>query len=169
MNSHGTRTKYNYHGCRCDECKAANRIYTSARRNTHPNALVSAKAAKKHLRKLQRGDVGLRAVRDVTGLSCSRLGDVRRGHAHRVTRSTERLILSVTPEAYSGGARVSGKQTLRLIQKLRDEGFTYQRLATQLNLWPKTLQRIVNRKGNVLADTQMRVERFYNLIMLEAA
>lgn len=130
-----------------------------------PNPLVPAKAVGKHLRKLQRHAVGLRAVRDVTGLSFSRLGDLRQGKARRVMLKTERLVLSVTVEAYAGGARISGKKTIRLIRDLRAEGFTYDRLAAQLNLWPDTLHRLVNRKGTVRADTAMRVEKFYNLVM----
>jgi hypothetical protein len=116
---------------------------------------------------MRRG-VGLRSVSDVTGVTFSRLGDVRRGKSTRVTLRTERLILNVTANAYAGGARVNGNKTLRLVEKLRREGFTYERLAKQLDLWPETLHRMMKRKGDVIASTEMRVEKFYRALMAES-
>lgn len=168
---HGNRTRYIHRGCRCGPCREANRVYSVERRRQfpHPNALVSAKAVKRHLRLLGRRGVGLRAVRDVTGLNLTRLLELRSGNAGRVTRRTERLILNVTSEAYADAARIPGKRTICLIKRMKRQGFNYRQLALKLDLWPETLQRIVKRKGNVLAKTQMKVERFYNRLMAEAA
>lgn len=168
---HGTRTRYLHRKCRCEPCREANSAYAAARyRNSaRPNPLVPATAARKHLRLLNRHGVGIDSVSDVTGLGTSPLQQLRAGRRERVTLKTEQLILGVTIDAYAGGARIPARRTIYLVKRLRGEGFTYERLAVQLNLWPETLHRLVKRNGTVLADTQMRVEKFYNRLMLEAA
>jgi hypothetical protein len=153
------------------ECKLANSTYTAARRqkDPHPNALRSSEVSTAHLRFLQVSSVGLRAVSDVTGVSFTRLRELRSGKVTKVTRKIESRILSVTVDAYAGGANVSARRTIELVKKLRREGFTYERLARQMDLWPDTLHRLVKRKGNIRADTEMRVAKFYSLFIAEEA
>lgn len=167
MTPHGTTARYNYHRCRCPECKEAQRLYSARRRrnNPHPNRLVSAKRVARHLRKLHRYEIGLRSLSDITGMSFPYLGAVRSGKRRRVRLQTERMILSITREAYAGGARIPSGPTAKRLRRLRREGFTYNKLGEQLNLWPETLMKIVNRKKTVRASTQMKVEKFYRRIM----
>lgn len=167
MAPHGSAARYNYHSCRCSKCKESQRVYSKIRRskNPHPNRLVPAGPTAKHLRKLRRHKVGLRSLRDITGMSFSHLRLLRAGKKQFVQLRTERKILQITGEAYAGGARISSVPTAIRLRRLRQEGFTYSRLAVQLKLWPETLMKIVNRKALVRASTEMKVEKFYNKIM----
>ena len=166
---HG-RSCYINHACRCKICSAASRVYHQRWRERHPNPnrLVSAERTWRHLCELSEQGVGVRSVADVTGLSTARLGSIRAGSKGRVTLSTERRVLSVTAEAYAGGAKVPAGKAKRMVKALRREGFTYKRLGDETGLWPRSIKQITTRTW-VRGKTQMRLERFYNLLNQEAA
>lgn len=166
----GNRSRYLNGRCRCAPCKAANSAYVRERRarNPHPNALVLDKAAKRHLRKLRRQGVGLDSIQDVTGLGRTTISDIRNGARSKITRTTERLILSVTKDAYAGGARIPARKTIYMVKRLVREGFTEERLSVRLGLERSTIPRLVKRNTLVEGVTQMKVERFYNRLMLES-
>lgn len=165
--THGKRATYIRRGCRCAPCKEANRLYNIEYRRArpHPNAMVNARRAKRHILKLSKHGVGLRAIRDVTGMSFSHLGEIRRGTCARVRTTTERRLLAITADAHADHATICGARTLRLVMKLRSEGFGYHQLALRLDMCSEALERLVRRKGNVKAVTQMKVQKFYDRIM----
>lgn len=171
MSEHGTRARYIHYDCRCLPCKKANSDYAAARyrARSRSNPLVSSDVTRRHLRLLKRSGVGVRVVSDITGIPFQHVSSLRNRKDARVTLRTEQLILGVTIGAYSGGAKVPARKTIRLVKRLRREGFTYHRLAVQFNFWPQTLQRLVKRNKTVTADTEMRVQKFYDRVMAEAA
>jgi hypothetical protein len=162
--THGTRTAYTWHRCRCNPCTEANRVYNERRRAPRSNYLIPGSVAQAHLKGLQQSGVGLRSVHDVTGISVSRLFEITTGAA-RIKRKTQRLILDVTADAHADGARIPSGPTVKMVRQLKREGFNYKQLALRLDMCPEALQRMVKRKGNVLARTQMRLEKFYMRIM----
>jgi hypothetical protein len=100
----GTRSRY-VAGCRCQPCIVANRIYA---RNwerhhsrvrwgieTHTDRLVDVTEARNHLLWLQSRGIGLRRLRDATGLSRSNLTEIRIGRRTHITRTTANRIVAV--------------------------------------------------------------------------
>lgn len=158
--SHGLRKTY-ASGCHCVLCKRANADY-QARRDAFGPYLVSAERARKHLRRLK-GTVGLVTVADITGIHIVRLGAIRSGKTRSIRPERERVILNVDANAAD---IVSAKEVHRMTKELLKEGFTHRSLGERMGLnGPFRIQR----KDFVRAKTQMRLEKFYNKIMAEAA
>ena len=159
--AHGHRVRY-IAGCRCDQCRAANNSYererAKARKSGDWNGIVSAEPARQHLLALQQKGVGKRAVASCTDLSVDLIAEIRLGRRPSVRARTERLILAVTTDMASDGARVRAGKTLTLINQLLDEGFTKTALAGRLGYKSPQLQ--VGKK-NVTVRLAYRIERLH--------
>lgn len=166
---HGMRLKY-MGGCRCLLCRAANSSYETsralARKNGDWNGLVPANAARRRLRKLSRQGVGRRAVAEACGVGLTTLVEIKSGRKQLIRARTERKILNVDRWAVAGAGHVPAERTWKIIAWLIDEGFSKAEIARRLGFKRPALQ--FNRR-KVLARTAMKVERFYNRIMLEKA
>jgi hypothetical protein len=166
---HGRRARY-VAGCRCDECRAGNRLYARARTariiRGGWNGTVPADQARKHLRALSRAGVGRRAVHDACGISQSVLSAIRRGRKSTVRRDTERRILAVDRGAISDHALVAAGPTWRKVRELLEEGFTQAELARRLGYVRPALQFGARR---VTAVTALRVERLWRQYQEPAA
>src|SRR5581483_5514038 len=132
---HGTRARY-VTGCRCQECREANRLFYHIRIKEkifgRSNGLVSAQAARRHMLKLSAQGVGRRAIGAACGVADSILTLIRSGRRKTIRANTERRILSVTRDAIADKALVSNGRTWKLIDRLLQEGFTRTELARRL-------------------------------------
>jgi hypothetical protein len=165
---HGTRLKY-MGGCKCMLCRAANSRYETerslARSNGDWNGIVSAAAARRHIRRLSTLGVGYKTVADAASVARSIVMKIRSGERERIRQRTERSILGVNRKAYAGGALIDADPTWRKINKLLEEGFTKAELACRFGLKTRALQ---FKHFEVTAKTAARVDRFYRITMAGA-
>lgn len=141
--AHGDRLRY-IAGCRCDLCRKANSAYERerirARREGDWNGIVSAEKARAHLIKLSKQGVGRRAVAYATDVAESIVHQIRMGTRTRVRARTERLILKVSPAMALDGANKRAARTWKLIDELREEGYTDAFIAKRLGYKRPALQ-----------------------------
>jgi hypothetical protein len=140
---HGVRARY-VSGCRCEECRRANREYAHSRAlatiRGQDNGLVSASRAKAHLDALSKKGIGRRSVQDIAGVGDTTLQEIRSGKKTLIRKQTETAILAVTSEVVTEAMLVSGRGVLATLERMREhEGWTHRELAKRLGY-----------KGNVL-------------------
>lgn len=140
MRQHGTHARYVLgpnvddqpgHGCRCDECRHANKLYERQRQRRVEPPYVGADRARDHILWLREQGVGLKTVAKRSGVahgSLSKLmyGDAARGMgpSKRIRPATERAILSVTTVDALAGSRVPADETWRHINELVSRGWS---------------------------------------------
>lgn len=163
--THGTRTCYVYHACRCDECKLAARLYAQ-RKRPRLNPLVDAGSTRRHIKALGRAGVGVRSVAEILGGSVNHVRQMKSGEIVRVTLRTQNSVLSIPFDAHSDNGLVRATKTISMIQRLRREGFTNKQLALSFEIDDRSIYLLVRRKRFVKARTAMKVEKFYNKIMV---
>lgn len=154
---HGNRLRY-LAGCKCFACRRSNSDYERQRKVARLagdwNGIVSATRARSHLMALSRRGVGKRAVGAAADVAMTVLTDIRTGKKPRIRARTERKILAVTPDMLSDRALVKASGALRLIEQLRDEGFTKAELARRLGYANAALQ---FRHGRMTARNVQRI------------
>lgn len=213
---HGTRARYVSGGCRCDQCREANRLAYHARQRrgielaaelapaalvvtrTYPNGqrqrracpgvfgeacvkgrllradsapvcrdcrgrlsfngLVSAAAARKHIRSLGSRGVGYKSIADAASLAPQVVLRVRGGKLLRVRVETARKILAVDVGARAGGARVAAHRTWARLDALIARGYTKVWIARQLGQRGPGLQ--VGRE-NVTVSMAYEVQKLF--------
>lgn len=164
---HGTRLKY-LAGCPCLPCRAANSRYESdrarARRNGDWNGLVSADAARKHILRLSKQNVGRRAVSAASDVSATIIAQIKCGRRTQIRQRTQDRILQVTKLAVSDAALVPAHNTWRQIRTLLAEGFSKAELARRLGFRTPALQL---GKDRILARSAVRIDRLYRILMKE--
>lgn len=132
-------------GCRCDECRKANREHARARALAKvfgkTNRLVSADRARKHLDYLSKKGIGRRSVQDIAGVGDTTLQEIRSGKKTHIREQTEATILAVTSEVVTEAMLVSGRGVLATLERLRvHEGWTHKELARRLGYKGNALQ-----------------------------
>ena len=140
-----------------------------------PLATVRAGRSRRRLLILSKRGIGRKAVSEFTSLDHRTIQRIKNGRTKYVRRETQELIFSVPFNAFCNRAVIDSGPTLKLIARAQREGFTKSEIARRLS--PKvrdkykpghaSLQIALN--GKVLAQTQMKVERFLNRLMEEAA
>lgn len=140
---HGRRARY-CAGCRCDDCRRANREYEQSRVRARIggdwNGLRPADAARAHLLKLRRQGVGLRIVEDASGVARSILLAIVQRKRRQVRARTERKILGVTSAARGDATLISARDTWQRIGWLLEEGFTKRQLSKLIGQGGRALQ-----------------------------
>lgn len=131
------------------------------------NGLVSALPAKRHLARLNKAGVGLRAVAASVDVARSILQKIKSGSKQQIRANTERKILSVTRDAFSGGAQVPASSTNRQLISLLNEGFTKRRLAKELGYKGPALQ--LGTLPKITGRNAVRVDHLYRRYMEDAA
>lgn len=158
---HGERLRY-MAGCRCDACRAANSRYECERQRARKtgdwNGIVSAAAARAHMLRLRRRNVGRRAIQAATDIGDSILQEIASGKRLRIRARTERLILAVDVTARSDRSLVPAGKTWQRIRELLDEQYTEAFIAKRLGYTNRYLQ---FGRERVTARTAYRVERLY--------
>lgn len=158
---HGDRVKY-VAGCRCERCREANTLYESARKQARArgdwNGLVTADAARAHLKLLQAEGLGRRTVAEAAGVGETVLQEIVACTKQRIRARTSRRILAVTTGARADASLVPATKVWRLIRDLYRQGFTEGDIATRLGYARPYLQ---IGKGRVLAITELQIERLH--------
>jgi hypothetical protein len=128
---------------------------------------VSAGRSRRRLITLSRHGVGRRAVHEVTEIDHRTLARIKNGKTKYVRRETQELIFSVSLNAHCDHALVRASETRRMIRTLtkrHDMGFTQSEIAKRIGNKPRTngyATLHIGRKANVLARSQMRIEKLY--------
>lgn len=149
MSEHGTRTHY-VKGCRCDDCRTANREY-ARRRDRHlrrvaygieqPTArYVDAAEARKHLQWLRSWGIGLKTVAQHTGVSRTSLQQIASGETRKVLVDTERKVLNVLRDTRHPQLLVDASLTWKRIAWLQQRGWSKARIARELGYSSRALQ-----------------------------
>lgn len=158
---HGERMRY-MAGCRCDACRAANSRYESersrARQSGDWNGIVPAAAARAHILRLRRCNVGRRAIAAATDIGETIVHEIATGKRRRIRARTERRILAVSSVARFDRSLVSAGRTWQLVRELLHEEYTEAFLAQRLGFATARLQ---FGRERVTARTAYRVERLH--------
>jgi hypothetical protein len=158
---HGTRARYNGARCRCFKCRRANAAYELARQR---DPRVPADVARAHLLALSAKGIGRRAVEAATDIDDAVLQRIIRGERARIPRSMEAKILAVDESAASDHALVPATETRRMLRELLRLGFTKTSLAAKLGSEAR-VPALQIRETRVLAKTELRVRRLYDVLM----
>lgn len=158
---HGDRLRY-MAGCRCFQCRRANSSYEAARKVARAagdwNGIVDAAAARAHMARLSKANVGRRAVGDVAGIADSVLTEINAGRKTRIRARTERAILAVTVAAAADHALIDAKPTWRLLDELLADGYTKVQVALTLGNKTPALQ---IKRGQVTVRTAHEVQKLH--------
>lgn len=121
------------------------------------NGLVSARGARRHLRRLSAAGVGRRAVGAACDVGDTLLTEVIAGRKRFIRAAVARRILSVDARAIADSAIVSAGRTWAILDELLARGWTKADLARRLGMKRPALQF----GTRVLARTALAVERLH--------
>lgn len=121
------------------------------------DAFVSARTARRHLQRLARAGVGLRAVHEASSLGRTALVEIRTGRRTRILPDTEAAILAVDESAKLGGATVAAGPTRKLIAKIIEAGYSKTALARLLGSPAATPTLQITKRDRVLLRTARAV------------
>jgi hypothetical protein len=99
--THGTRSRY-VTGCRCDDCRDANRVYENDRNrariygHTSPNPFVDAAPVRAHLLRLTEAGLDRRTVADAADVPPSTVAEVIAATKAKLRTTTAQRLLAVT-------------------------------------------------------------------------
>jgi hypothetical protein len=126
-----------------------------------PTEYVSAAKGRAHLKRLQKQGVGVKSVHAACGVAASVLDRMIRGMIKRTRRGTEAKILGVDVGAARGTAKIDGKATWELLDKLIGSGlYTKAWIARQLGSNTPALQ--MRNRASVRADKAAAVRGLYD-------
>lgn len=142
---HGTYTGYTCGGCRCVDCRRANRDYERARTRfrlavaygmAEPD-LVDAADTRAHVQGLQASGMGYRAIAAASGVSVTVIArllqyDTSRP-AQRVRRATVAKLLAVSPQI-AGGRLISAGASGRKVRALVAAGYSRAQLGEAIGV-----------------------------------
>lgn len=148
MRDHGTYVRYVQgpgiddepgKGCRCDECRTANKLYERERASRLEPPYVDAGPARQHVEELMAAGVGMKTIAARAGVphgTLSKLiyGDSQRNMApsKRVRPETLAKLLTVSPRDTAEGARIPAGPTWVNIRKLVRAGVPKVRIAERI-------------------------------------
>lgn len=117
--SHGTRSMYQRHGCRCEPCRSAESVYHARYSRGLIPGWVDAAAARRRLEGWRGVGVGMRRAAALTGLSRRTLQGILQGHRPKISKTTERAILAVATPSLADGACVTERASYEAREHLR--------------------------------------------------
>ncbi len=125
VREHGTNVKFVQDHCDCDQCREAHNRYERERRARTEPAYVSATRARAHVTDLMYQGVGAKTIAKAAGISHGALSKLMYGDygrnmppSRRIRRSTEAKLLTVTPSARAGGARIDAGPTVWRVDEM---------------------------------------------------
>lgn len=155
MRAHGTRACYVFgpepgqdrkNGCRCEQCKGANRAYARERDRAtrRPDeklepAYVDATPARIHLKVLSSSGLGRREVHRRSGVSQSVLHRIKNGEIRGVRPATLDAILKVSATRKAPAGFVEAAPTWALVDELIAAGVTKKRIGQAITGNERTL------------------------------
>lgn len=156
---HGTHNAYSK-GCRCDECRAAHRVYernASRRRRrvmygieTYQPRLVDAQPARDHVIFLTSKGIGLGAIAKQVGTQRSTIQYIKKGKYPRLSAKMSEKILSIPAIPREPMAYTSSEPILKLLAQLEKKGVSRSDVGHALGC----------RHGSLIIRNSMRVWRF---------
>jgi transcriptional regulator with XRE-family HTH domain len=173
---HGTRDAYCLDKCRCHPCKVANRHSEQDRRRERaygrPGALVDAEPARRHVRGLMAGGMGLKQIAAVSGVARGRLTDLLYGRGSadprevrpprkRIHRDLAASLLAVQL-TLAPGAHIPNVGTQRRIQALVAVGWSMTRIAAELGMGRSNFGPVAHGARNVTVATAQAVAALYD-------
>lgn len=174
MAEHGTRTRYVRSKCRCEPCTVANRVYARENERHHARVrygieqpvdkFVDAKETREHLAWLRSFGVGLRTVRQLTGIGRTALQQIVSGETKKVHKDTETKVLGLWRDTRHPLVIVDAAPTLKRIAWLQEQGWSRARIARELGYRSPVLQ--INRQ-RIRYATEQRVERLVKRVLLD--
>lgn len=178
--SHGTRARYvlgpgpgTGPGCRCDACRAANRVEASWRNRQilygRWQPYVDAQPVREHLRTLAAAGIGWRRAAGLARVSTGAVSRIlygspgQRPPSQRVRPHTAAAILAVTPSSdqLAAGALTDSTGSKRRLQALVATGWSQARLARELGLTGANFGAML-RCDQVTAGTARAVSELYD-------
>lgn len=166
---HGTRSRY-VRGCRCDDCREANRTYARRRDVYGWSERVAAdwcdaEPARLHVQALQAQGMGYKRVAAQAGLSVSVLHALlwgKHGHpAKRMLRRNADAILAVTFDA-ADGAIADPTGTVRRIRALQAIGWPLREIGERIGIATSNLGTIACGYRAVTHATARKVAQVYD-------
>lgn len=151
MRAHGTYACYVWghapgpgKGCRCEDCKAANRAYERERVRRATPAYVGADRARGHISWLRQQGIGLKQIAKASGVSHGGLTKLIYGvqgkpPSKRIRKSTEDAILAVTVNNVADGARVDASGCRADIATLVERGWSKRAIADAIGVTQSNL------------------------------
>lgn len=142
MSEHGTRSAYNG-GCRCDDCRRANREYEAARvrRKLYGRELLcDAAPVREHVERLHAAGIGYREIAELAGVSRSWLHTLRVKHAstgepvRRCSAANARRVLAVRGRALRARTLVPAKPAEVIVKRLVQAGLSVAEIARATGL-----------------------------------
>lgn len=151
---HGTRARYTFGKCRCEECRRANACYQrrwSRRRGYGLPAQVDATPVREHVRALMSSPypgahdgIGWRRIADLAGVHESVVNSLifgKRGKpTKRIKRENAEKLMAVRPDQLADAALVWAEDTWRYVGELVDFGVSKARIARALGRKTPALQ-----------------------------
>lgn len=167
MSEHGTRSRY-VSGCRCDECRRANREYERRRTMMKvavecgaPSPMVDAEPVRRRIDDLLAGGYSRREICRITGLSRSALHSITTAH-HRsgkpvkmVRRETKDAIFAIRGRrSLSGHQVVSARWMAGQVERYLSLGMSVAGLSRVTGIDRQVLDALVHgRRRSVNAST----------------
>lgn len=174
MADHGTRSRY-VHGCRCDSCRLANRLYAREINRHHARVsygleepresiLIDATETRDHLAWLRTQGVGRRTISKVSGVGQTTIQEIISGRRREIHPRTADRLLAVNRTAQPPKTLIPAEPTVALLDDLIGLGFTQARIALELGNKNPALQ--INRK-RVTLQTARKVEEVWERLIRE--
>lgn len=136
---------------RCEQCR--NRLVW--------DGLVSARAARLHIKKLAQQRIGRRAIAAVTDIPRSTIQGIKRGSKKQIRFTTEQRLLAVTPvAARNDKSLLSSAQTYKIIDWFLREGLTPEQVRNRIGL-DYQFAIVKRRRGLITARTALKVQRAF--------
>lgn len=158
---HGNRSRY-VSGCRCEECRRANREYvhkrTLAQIRGDWNGLVDAGEARSHLAALSAQGVGYKTVAAAASIGHTRLAKIMSGRQTKIRARHAKAILAVTVDARADHSFVDAGPTHEAIARLLAAGYTRTAIARALGSTAK-VPSLQLKRDRVLARSALAVDR----------
>lgn len=162
--SHGANgTCYVGHKCRCEDCRAGNRVRTAARTRAKAYGryeglpYVDAGPAREHVKSLCAYGMGWKRIAEVAGVSKSGINTLLYGRSgarkgeipKRIDRDKAAKLLAVRPslDTLAPGAVVTARGTHRRLQALVRQGWTQGKLAERLGIDATNFTRMMRADG----------------------
>lgn len=170
---HGTRSRY-VRGCRCDDCRAANRTYARRRDVYGWSERVAAdwcdaEPARQHILELRAQGMGKRRIAEVAGVHLSVIDVILYGKhgspATRVLRRNADKVLAVSLD-HAPGAVVDATGARRRIRALQAIGWPLHEIASRIGWATSNLGTLASGGRECNADSARKIAAVYDALSM---
>jgi hypothetical protein len=167
--NHGTNVAYVVEGCRCEECRQANRAYERARvrRKAQGRSLfVPAEPVRAHWRRLRELGMNDDEIERAAGVSHHTSHNLFRGHwrtgepVQRVKRETAEKVFAVRHRKPRLGTRVDATPMREMVLDLMAMGYSVSWVAEQIGVLRSNFAPL--KAEHVRVSTLLQVKRLWD-------